>query len=239
MSAESLFRHMAAQLRRLRGTWLVLVALPLMPALIFSLVGGQQRPMLGLLAGLALLALALLRLRRGRLRSASVLVGLATAVIAATAGGIVPLGAAVFGLMAFFGTALFYKEAPPAVTEPVPPPAPDPLDRPRERILALEGADARLRPALLALRALVSEMALRPMGVSEARRFLNLQLDGLERIESRLRLGAEPPESLPRLIDDMARGSFTLRDRLRAAESEALEIQVKVLNDRLREEGYA
>jgi hypothetical protein len=37
----------------------------------------------------------------------------------------------------------------------------------------------------------------------------------------------------------MAEGSGALRNRIRAAESEALDIQIKVLSDRLRQEGFA
>ncbi|HWL83560.1 MAG TPA: hypothetical protein VNR89_21615 [Roseomonas sp.] len=234
------------QFRQLRGALLVLTALPLVPALLFNLIGGAQKPILGTLLGLGLLALAVRKLRRGHLRPAALLVGAATAVVAGTAGHVAPVAAVVFGAMAYFGTRLLYTDAEPAEVEPPQPepqpaPAPriDPLTAPRARLAALEGADVRLRPALAALREVFTELERRPEAGSEARRFLNLQLDGLERIDARLRLGAEPPESLSRLVEDMARGSTALRDRIRAEESAALEIQVKVLADRLREEGYA
>jgi hypothetical protein len=144
--------------------------------------------------------------------------------------------------MAWFGTRLLYVEAPPAVIEPLvppPPPPPDLLAAPRARLVALAAADQQLRPAVFALRELLAELELRPAGMGEARRFLNLQLEGLERIDDTLGRGAEPPAGLGLLVEDMARGSVQLRDRLRAAETEALEIQVKVLADRLRQEGYA
>ncbi|ONG58303.1 hypothetical protein BKE38_02960 [Pseudoroseomonas deserti] len=228
--------------RQFRGTMLVLVALPLAPALLVNLISGAQRPLLGLLLGLGLLGLALHRLRRGRIARAALLAGVATGLIAGMAAGVPPLGAVVFGLMGFFGAKLLYAEAPPAVVEPPappPPPAPDLLEVPRARLAALAASDARLRPAVAALRELMAELALRPSGLGEARRFMNLQLDGLERIDTTLGRGAEPPPRLDTLVEDMARGSIQLRDRLRAAETEALEIQVKVLADRLREEGYA
>jgi hypothetical protein len=44
---------------------------------------------------------------------------------------------------------------------------------------------------------------------------------------------------LETLLEDMTRGSTSLRERLRAQESEALDIQIKVLSDRLRQEGFA
>ncbi|MFC3124617.1 hypothetical protein ACFOD4_06035 [Pseudoroseomonas globiformis] len=227
------------RLRSLRGALLVLFALPLPAALLISLFGGDQRAMLGLALGLGALALAWRWLRRGRVRPAALLVGAATALIGGLAGGIAPFGALLFGVMAGFGTKMLYTDAPPAEAEPAPPPQPDLLAGPSSRLAALEAADARLRPAVFGLRELVNDMALRPDGGTDARRFLNLQLDGLERIEVRLRQGIEPPHGLAPLVDDMARGSQALRERLRNQEQEALEIQVKVLADRLREEGYA
>ncbi|MXP61870.1 hypothetical protein E0493_00715 [Roseomonas sp. M0104] len=243
-----ILEQLRLQFRQLRGALLVLAALPLVPALLFSLIGGAPKPILGTLLGLGLLALAIRKLRRGHARSAGLLVGAATGMIAGTAGHVAPVAAVVFGAMAYFGTRLLYANAEPAEVEPPMPQSPpkaasappaDLLATPRMRLAALASADARLRPALAALHELLLEMARRPEAGSEARRFLNLQLDGLERIDARLRLGAEPPESLSRLVEDMARGSTALRDRIRAEESAALEIQVKVLADRLREEGYA
>ncbi|MDB5370609.1 MAG: hypothetical protein JWP20_2167, partial [Roseomonas sp.] len=96
-----------------------------------------------------------------------------------------------------------------------------------------------LRPAVLSLQELLAELARRPEALLDSRRFLNIQIDGLERIAARLGAGAEPPATLGALLDDMTRGSAQLRDRLRAAESEALDIQVKVLSERLRQEGFA
>lgn len=242
MPVEPLLR----ELRRLRGTMLVLVALPLLPALLINLIGGEQRALLGILLGLLLLGIGVRRLRRGKLRPAAVLVGVATGLIAGLSTGVAPLAAIVFGAMAWFGTRLLYEDAEPAVVEPEivppaapPPPAPDLLEAPRARLSALQGADLRLRPAVTALGALLAELSQRPGALAEARRFLNLQLDGLERIDGRLRAGAEPPASLADLVEEMARGSYQMRDRLRAAETEALEIQVKVLAERLRQEGYA
>ncbi|PWC28100.1 hypothetical protein [Teichococcus aestuarii] len=231
--------HLGQQLRRLRGTVLVLLALPLAPTLLIALLSGAQRPLLGVLLGMGLLWLAIRRLRRGRVRQASALAGVATGLVAGLAGAVPPLGAVVFGAMAFFGMRLLYEDSVPPEPEPVPPPAPGPLDAVRVRLATLTGADPRLAPALEGLRALAAELERRPEHTGEARRFLNLQLDGLERIDRSLAQGAAPPPGLPLLIGDMARGSLSLRDRLRAEETEALEIQVKVLADRLRQEGYA
>lgn len=226
------------RLRRLRGTVLVLLALPLAPALLIRLLSGGQRPLMGLLLGLGLLGLAIVRLRRGRIRQGAVLVGVATGLLAGLAAAVPPLGAAVFGFMAFYGAQLLYQDAPPPEPEPEPV-ALHPLDAVRQRLAALARADLRLAPAVEALRALTAELEHRPVRATEARRFIALQLDGLERIDRALAQGATPPPGLARLVGDMARGSETLRGKVRAEESEALDIQVKVLAERLRQEGYA
>ncbi|MCQ4160429.1 hypothetical protein NON00_10865 [Roseomonas sp. GC11] len=254
MPAETLSR-LRDEARRLRGGLLILLALPLLPTLLLALIQGSGRQITGLLLGLLLLATAIRTLRRSLKRRhgrrAAVMVGVATALLAVMVAGVPVPGGIGFGLIAGFGARLLYvrpkeeeAEEEAARAEPPPPeaaapPPPDLLEVPRARLAGLAAADARLRPAVAALRDLLAELALRPAQLHEARRFLNLQLDGLERIDTRLRAGAEPPESLPLLVEDMARGSLQMRDRLRAAETEALEIQVKVLADRLRQEGYA
>jgi hypothetical protein len=79
----------------------------------------------------------------------------------------------------------------------------------------------------------------RPEGIARARRFLAVHLDGLERIATRLEAGATPPPAFGVLLRDLETAARRLRDDLRAEESAALDIQVKVLADRLREEGYS
>ncbi|MBO1073927.1 hypothetical protein [Roseomonas marmotae] len=235
----------AAWLTHLRGALLVLLALPLAPTLLLNLIGGSQRLIAGTLLGLGGVALALRALRGGHGRKrAALMMGVGTGLLAGMSAQVPPLGAVIFGGMAWLGTALLYEGVPEpepvaAPAPPPPPPAPDPLAMPRGRLLALEPAPERLRPATASLRELLDEMARQPDALPEARRFLNIQLDGLERIAIRLRAGAEPPEALDVLVAEMARGSETLRGRLRAAEREALEIQIKVLSERLREEGFA
>lgn len=87
------------------------------------------------------------------------------------------------------------------------------------------------------MQAVVEDLAARPARLHDARRFLNVHLDGLSRIVDRLEAGAEPPETLPSLLTDLAASARKLRSELRSAESEALDIQVKVLAERLRQEG--
>jgi hypothetical protein len=85
----------------------------------------------------------------------------------------------------------------------------------------------------------LDDLAEKPERIGEARRFLAVHLDGLDRIRERLEAGAEPPGTLPKLLEDLTSAADELRDRLRAEETAALDIQVKVLSERLRQEGYA
>jgi hypothetical protein len=225
----------------LRGALLVLLALPLAPALLLNLIGGSGRQMVGTLLGIGGIVLALRALRGGHGRHrAAILMGVGTGLLALMAAQVPALGAVIFGLMAWFGTSLLYEGVPDAEPAPAPVPAPpDPFAVPRGRLAALAAGPARLRPAVAGLQELLAEMERQPGALPEARRFLNIQLDGLERIVGRLQAGAEPPAALDTLVADMAEGSATLRGRLRAAESEALDIQIKVLSERLRQEGFA
>ena len=99
-------------------------------------------------------------------------------------------------------------------------------------------ADHRIQGVAGAMAGVLDDLAERPERLPQARRFLNIHLDGLERITHRLEAGATPPEGLPALLDELGRTAGELRERLRHEETEALEVQVKVLSDRLRQEGY-
>ncbi|MBC9207582.1 hypothetical protein IBL26_12120 [Roseomonas aerophila] len=231
--------HLSRALVQMRGAWLLLLALPLGPALLFNLIGGTPRSVTGMVLGLGGLALAVRSLRRGKSRQAAALVGVATGLLALMAAHVPAVGAVVFGAMAWFGMSLLYEGAPAPEPEPVPA-RPDALAAPRARLAALvTRGPARLRPAVFSLQELLAEMERQPEPTPEARRFLNIQIEGLERISTRLSAGAEPPVALETLLEDMTRGSTSLRERLRAQESEALDIQIKVLSDRLRQEGFA
>jgi hypothetical protein len=85
----------------------------------------------------------------------------------------------------------------------------------------------------------LDDLGAHPDRITEARRFLAVHLDGLDRIRERLEAGAEPPPGLPKLIDDLTMAADDLREKIRAEQSAALDIQVKVLSERLRQEGYA
>lgn len=229
-------------LRQVRGALLVMLALPLAPALLVNLIGGSGRQVVGTLLGMGGVALALRALRGGHGRKrAALLMGLGVVLLAALAAKVPVVGAVLFGAMAWFGTMLLYEGVPepepaPVATAPV---APDLFATPRGRLAALFAGPAVLRPAVSGLQDLLAELERQPAALPEVRRFLNIQLDGLERIVTRLHAGAEPTPALGALVAEMAEGSAALRVRLRAAESEALDIQIKVLSERLREEGFA
>ncbi|WP_458096653.1 hypothetical protein [Roseomonas sp. WA12] len=228
----------------LRGVPIALFAIPLVPAFFLALASGEGRLIGGCIAGLAGVGLAMSRLARARsgdARRASVLLGVGTGLAAGFAGGTGAIGAVVLGLMAWGGARLLYEgvtEAAPPPPRPAPPP-PGPLDPMRARIAALRGADPRLLPAADAMGGLLDELALRPDAAGQARRVLAVGVDGLERIGARLAQGATPPEALPVLVDDLARAARQSAEDLRGAETEALAIQVKVLQDRLHQEGIA
>ena len=123
---------------------------------------------------------------------------------------------------------------PPRRRRPAPPPPPGPIEhgaRPpgpdRGR-----GDPPRPSPACMgvaqAMEGVLDDLTERPDRLPQARRFLSVHLDGLERITERLEAGAAPPERLPALLEDLTRTAGELRERLRREETEALDIQVKV-----------
>jgi hypothetical protein len=228
----------------LRGIPIALFALPFIPTFFFALASGEGRLIGGCVAGLAGVGLAMARLARARhgdARRAGLLLGAGTGLAAGFAGGTGPVGAVVLGLMAWGGARLLYEgvteAAPPPPPRPAPPP--DSLDPLRARIATLQAGDPRLLPPATAMRGLLDELALRPDAAGQARRVLVVGVDGLERIAARLTQGARPPETLPILLEDLTRAARQSAEDLRAAETEALEIQVKVLQDRLHQEGIA
>jgi hypothetical protein len=234
--------------RSWRGLSLVFFLLPLVPAALINLLSGQIRQLIGTALGLGLGVLAFRMLRRGgraQETAAVALVGVGTGLTALLAAKLNPVAAVVLGLGAAWGAWLAYTDPKPAPRIPeVEPAPPDPLDAAAARIAALARSAPRLpvpkvAEAAEALGALMVELRARPNRPQEARRFLLVMLDGLERIASRLRAGANPPPTLPALLDDMIEGAGDMRRRLTEAETIALDVQVKVLSDRLRQEGLA
>ena len=228
--------------------WLLpFTILPLLPATLFNLFAGREWALLGCLLGIFLPMLATWLMRRGRkgdAARAALAMGAAAATVAFLGADAGPVAAVVLAIGAWGGTSLLYaevQEAPPPID--LPPPAPGPLDDARDRLLRIRQVAGRfpalpLGPVAAAIAAVLDEFERRPERLAEARRFLGVNLDGLERIAGRLDAGAEPPPGLAALLREMEGAAADLRTRLREEESAALAVQVKVLGDRLRGEGF-
>ncbi|MBP0446846.1 hypothetical protein J8J14_18890 [Roseomonas sp. SSH11] len=228
----------------LRGVPIALFAIPLVPTFFLALASGEGDLIAGCIAGMAGVGSAmahLARARRGDARRAGVMLGVGTGLAAGLAGGAGPVGAVALGFMAWGGARLLYDGVTEMAPPPPPPPPrpPDALDPLRARLASLQAGDQRLLAAVSAMGGLLEEIALRPDAAGQARRVLVVGVDGLERISQRLAQGATPPETLPVLVDDLARAARQSAEDLRGAETEALAIQVKVLQDRLHQEGIA
>jgi len=235
--------------------WLLPLFLwPLLLDIPIEILRGNPGQLAGGVLGIALAWMAAGRMARGGpgdLRSGAILMGVSAGLVAGLAATFNPVIAVLMGFGAFFGTRLLTADM--AAYEPPPPPAPPPMAAPRPDNAALAGPRAQvarimaaaphlphahlLVEAATAMHSVVEDLAERPARLPEARRFLAVHLDGLVRIVDRLQAGAEPPDTLPHLLEDMAGSARRLRGQLREAESEALDIQVKVLSDRLRQEG--
>lgn len=221
---------------------------PLGLDVLLELLDDEPRNLLGGLLGLGLSLLAARRLARGRAgdtRRGAVLMGVAAGLSALLAAEMTAVAAIVLGAGAWLGTRLLTDDLPEA------PPAPEPPPRPVEDTLASIRAQVahaaaaapalpegpRLAAAAEALAAVLEDLDRRPERIPDARRMLGMQAEGLSRIVARLEAGAAPPPSLPLLLADMRDAALRLREEMGAAETEALDIQVKVLAERLRQEG--
>jgi hypothetical protein len=225
---------------------------PLVLDVVIELFRGSPARLAGGVLGLALAWMAAARMARGQpgdLKAGAVMFGVAAGLAAGLAAKVFPPFAVALGFGAYFGvrllTADLARHEPLPEPEPAaaPPPANDPLAGPRAQLSRVLAAAPHLPHAALlieaagAMQGVIDDLTLRPARLSEARRFLTVQVDGLSRIVERLEAGAEPPETLPPLLAELAAAARRLRAQLREAESEALDIQVKVLSDRLRQEG--
>ena len=230
---------------------------PLMLDIPAEIIMGRPHRLAGSIVALGLAWLAAARMARGRegdTQRGAVLMGVAAGLVAGLSAHLPPPIAIAMGFGAWFGTRMLTQDLAETeivvepVAEPVPeippdPAKPDPLDGPRAQLARIAGAAPRLPlgmqllEAASAMQGVVEDLEARPARLHDARRFLSVHLDGLTRIVDRLEAGAEPPETLPSLLDDLAESARRLRGELRSAESEALDIQVKVLAERLRQEG--
>lgn len=219
---------------------------PLLLDIPVEIIRGNSRHLVGSLLGLGLAWFAAGMMAQGRRRQGTKLFGVAAGLTAGLAAGISPPIAVALGFGAWFGARLLTEDLP-QVEPPPPPPEPevakpDPLYGPRAQLGRITNLAPQLPlgPLLLgaagAMQGVVEELEARPARLHEARRFLAVHLDGLSRIVDRLEAGAAPPETLPSLLNDLTASAHKLRGELRVAESEALDIQVKVLAERLRQE---
>jgi hypothetical protein len=233
---------------RARGFGLPFFASPLIPAALLGAIGGDERIVLGSALGFGFSVLAARVLRRGRKGDAdraAWIMAVGTGLAAFFAAGLGTIFPFVLAAGAFFGTRMSFQALPETAPPPppVPPAPPGPIELARARLSRIEEAATRLdEPRVMgvarAMESVLNDLAERPDRLPQARRFLSVHLDGLERITERLEGGAAPPERLPALLEDLTRTAGELRERLRREETEALDIQVKVMSDRLREEGY-
>ncbi len=232
------FRHGA------RGMLLPLLLWPLFFDAIWEIATGDAGALVGAALGAGFTLFGVHLLRRGRAgdtRRAAVMVAVATGMIAGL-GALLPMPMPpLLAAGAWLGTRLLYDgavEEVAAPAPPAPPPRPGPIEEARAR-LARIAAEPRLAGVAGAMGGVLDDLAAKPERLDAARRFLAVHLDGLDRIRVRLEAGAEAPPGLPKLIEDLTGAADDLRARLRAEESAALDIQVKVLSERLRQEGYA
>lgn len=232
-----------------RGWLLPMMIVPLLPATLFNLFALREWALLGCVLGLAMPWAASWLLRRGRAGDAALAALLmgggvgAVTLLGADAG---PVAALLLAAGAWGGTRLLYagiieQPAPPPPVEIVRPTGPLADARTRlahiaERARAVP--EPRLLPVAAAIAGVLDDLERQPHRLDQARQFLAVNLDGLERIAARLHAGAEPPRGLTTLLRDMEAAARDLRTRLREEESAALAVQVKVLGDRLRQEGY-
>lgn len=193
---------------------------------------------------------------RGFRKRLAAFVGVGTGLAAGLAAGHNPVVAVLFGLGAAAGIRLLYgpDPAPPPALEPEKPLAGDAavLAAARARIGRLEAAartvpqrdfaEAIARIAALARR-IADEAEADPADLRRARRYLTLYLEGAETVANRYvethRGQAAPAleENFRTLLADLEAGFAAQLAQLRESDVRALDIDIAVLQQRLREEG--
>jgi hypothetical protein len=233
----------------IRGLALGFFLLPLIPASLVNLFAANGDQLVGTALGLVFGGFALARLQRARAgdsKRAAIFTGLAAGLAVGLGAKAGPIAGVLMGAGAWWGARLAYADLPEAAApEPPPPPRPrDSLTEASDRLAAIIARAPRLGapgllPAANALRQLVEELIPHPERPEEARRYAIVMTDGIERIAERLERGAQATTTLPGLLDEMHRGALNMQNRLRQQETLALDVQVKVLADRLKQEGLA
>lgn len=193
---------------------------------------------------------------RGFRKRLAAMVGVGTGLAAGLAAGHNPVVAVLFGLGAAAGIRLLYgpDAAPPPALEPEKPLAGDAavLAAARARIGRLEAAaravpqrdfaEAIARIAALARR-IADEAEADPADLRRARRYLTLYLEGAETVANRYvethRGQAAPAleDNFRALLADLEAGFSAQLSQLRESDVRALDIDIAVLQQRLREEG--
>ncbi len=217
---------------------------PLLLDVPVEIIRGNPKHLTGTLLGLGLSWYAASVMAQGRRRAGAQIFGVAAGLTAGLAAGLSAPIAVVLGFGAWFGARLLTEDLPEAAPVVIETPVArsNALEGPRRQLSLIIAAaphlpfDKLLLDAANAMEGVIEDLEARPAQLHEARRFLAVHLDGLSRIVVRLEAGAAPPESLPSLLTDLAASAHRLRGELRVAESESLDIQVKVLAERLRQE---
>lgn len=191
-------------------------------------------------------------------RDLAALVGAGTGLAAHFAAGHNPAIAVLFGIGAAAGVRLLYGPDP---VPPAPPEAAKPLEgdaaviaEARARIAALEAAAAAVpqrefaeaiaRIAALARR-IVAEAEQDPEDLRRSRRFLAVYLKGAVTVADRYvetHRGLDAPaleENFRTLLADLERGFGQQLAQLKESDVRALDVDIAVLQQRLREEGMA
>jgi hypothetical protein len=135
-----------------------------------------------------LLAVRLLRRgRAGDTNRAAIITAVATGIVAGLGAGMNPVMSVLLAGGAWLGARLLYDGAVREAEPPPPPAPPGPLDDARQRLMRI-AAEPRLAGVAQAMGGVLDDLAERPERVTEARRFLNVHLDGLDRIRERQRV---------------------------------------------------
>jgi hypothetical protein len=186
------------------------------------------------------------------------LVGIGTGLAALLAVGHAPVVAALFGVGAAAGVRLLYG-APRAVSEPAADVAAGSISgdaavlaAARMRLARLEAAasSVRQRDFAAAIRRvvrlgglIVAEAEADPADLRRARRFLGVYLEGAERVANRyvethrsLDVSPLEPDFLA-LLNDLEHAFAAQLANLKANDLQALDVEIEVLQKRLREEG--
>jgi len=246
---------------------LLLLPLPVAAAAVVSLARGQLLPLLGNSLGYGLFMAGALLVRRARLSGSTIigerwpwrtlgagLIALATATTAWLGVGHHPAIAAIFGLTALLGCYLTYGFDPILISggRRISGHARATLADAERSIVAIEQAshdlrqpelDSRLRRIAELARGILERIKEDPRDLRQARRFLNLYLDGVQRVvEGYVRTHGRI--AAPQLEERFRHALVTIEDAFQAQQQtllqsdlDDLDVQIEVLTEQLKREG--